>query len=165
MPTYQLVWNGTTRVAKIQNDGDTPGAGFTDLGSFDHFDDADDSLGDDQTVGTENHVLFHHVQDILLREEGIQDMSSIQILAPKAEGISAVIADDTLANAATSQITVTFDPVTTVDKRVTYSSSNPLIASVNAAGLVTAGAVDGTATITVTSKDGGFTDTIVVTVA
>lgn len=164
MPTYQVAWKASTKEAKVQNDGDAPGAGFTDIGSFDHFDDVDDELGDDGAVLTENHAIYHHVRD-LLYAAGEQNMQAITILAPRAVGISAVIGDDTLANAATSQITTTFDPVTTVDKRLTYASSNDLIAAVSASGLVTAGAVDGVATITITSKDGGFTDTIVVTVA
>lgn len=165
MPTYQVAWNATTRVAKVQNDGDAVGAGFTDIGSFDHHDDTDDELGDDGAVGSENHVYYHHVRD-LLYAEGELDMQSISILAPRAIGISAVIADDTLANEATSQITVTFDPVTTTDKRVTYSSSDETIATVDADGLVTADAVeDGEVIITVTSLDGSFTDAITVTVA
>ncbi len=164
MPTYQVAWKASTKEVKVQNDGDAVGVGFTDIGSFDHFDDADDELGNDGAVGTENHVFYHHVRD-LLYAAGVQDMQRITISAPKVVGISSVIGDDTLANAATSQITNTFDPVTAVDKRVTYSTSNPAVATVSATGLVTAGATDGTATITVTTMDGGFTDTILVTVA
>jgi hypothetical protein len=166
MPTYQVAWNATTKVAKVQNDGDAVGAGFTDIGSFDHFDDADDELGDDGGTGTENHVFYHHVRD-LLYAEGVTDMQSLSILAPVPASISAVIADDTLANSATSQITTTFDPVTTTDKRLTYSSSNEAIATVDATGLVTADdATDGVAIITVTSvADPRLTDTITVTVA
>lgn len=165
MSTFQVVWNPTTRVAKVQNDGDTPGAGFTDIGSFDHFDDPDDELGDDGAPVSENHALYHHVRD-LLYAEGEQNMQTVTIQAPKPVGISAVIGDDTLANAATSQITTTFNPVTTVDKRLTYSTSNAAVATVSATGLVTAGATDGSATITVTSvADARLTDEIVVTVA
>jgi hypothetical protein len=166
MPTYQVAWNATTRDAKVQNDGDAVGGGYTDIGSFDHFDDADDELGDDGGTGSESHVLFHHVQD-LLYAAGVENMQNITITAPKPVGISAVIADDTLANDATSQITTTFDPVTTTDKRLTYSSSNTAIATVDADGLVTADdATDVEVIITVTSvADPRLTDTITVTVA
>lgn len=165
MTTFQVAWNPTTRIAKVQNSGDALGSGFSNIGTFDHFDDADDELGNQPGTGTENHALFHHVRD-LLYAEGVEDMQRVSIQAPVPVGISAVIGDDTLANAATSQITTTFDPVTTVDKRLTYSTSNAAVATVSDSGLVTAGATDGTAVITVTSvADPRLTDEITVTVS
>ena len=55
------------------------------------------------------------------------------------------------------------EPYAALDKSVTYTSSNPAVVTVNAIGKVTAVGV-GTATVTVTTKDGGFTDTCTVTV-
>jgi hypothetical protein len=164
MPTYQVAWNATTRDAKVQNDGDAVGGGYTDIGSFDHHDDADDEQGDDGGTGTENHVYFHHVQE-LLYQEGVENMQNITITAPKPEGISSVIADDTLTVAQESQITTTFDPVTTTDKRLTYATSDATKATVSASGLVT-GVAAGAATITITSSaDTRLTDTVDVTVS
>ena len=57
-------------------------------------------------------------------------------------------------------------PVDADNPAVTWTSSAPAIASVNATGLVTANATNpGTATITVTTTDGSFTATATITVA
>lgn len=63
----------------------------------------------------------------------------------------------------TKELTATVYPTDAANKNVTWTSSNNAIATVDAAGLVTARAV-GTATITATTEDGGYTDTCVVTV-
>ena len=55
-------------------------------------------------------------------------------------------------------LTPVFDPADAADKRVTWSTSDESIATVSEDGEVTLLA-DGTATITVTTVDGGFTDT------
>lgn len=68
-----------------------------------------------------------------------------------------------LAVGATQQLTATVSPNNATNKNVTWSSSDDGVATVNASGLVTAQAV-GTATITVTTDDGGFTATTTVTV-
>ena len=54
-------------------------------------------------------------------------------------------------------------PANAADRSVTWKSSNPSVATVNGNGLVTA-VNDGTATITVKTKDGGFTQTCTITV-
>ncbi|WP_169513355.1 Ig-like domain-containing protein [Flexithrix dorotheae] len=56
----------------------------------------------------------------------------------------------------TSQLTATVNPSNASNTAVSWSSSNTSVATVNAGGLVTAVA-DGTASITVTSADRGFT--------
>ena len=68
-----------------------------------------------------------------------------------------------LAAGATDQLTATVAPADATNKNVTWSSSNPAAATVSSTGLITALAV-GSATITVTTEDGGFTDTCAVTV-
>ncbi len=72
------------------------------------------------------------------------------------------------AVAGTQQLTPTIAPTGATNKGVTYQSSNANVATVTASGLVTvvAGATTGqTATITVKTDDGGFTDTAVITVS
>ncbi|MBJ8954466.1 Ig-like domain-containing protein [Citrobacter braakii] len=72
------------------------------------------------------------------------------------------------AVAGTQQLTPTIAPAGATNKGVTYQSSNDNVATVSASGLVTvvAGATTGqTATITVKTDDGGFTDTAVITVS
>lgn len=59
----------------------------------------------------------------------------------------------------TLQLSALIDPNNATDKGVSYSSSNASIAMVDANGLVNAVA-EGTATITVTTSDGNFTDSL-----
>lgn len=68
-----------------------------------------------------------------------------------------------LAGTTTQQLTATVAPATASNQAVTYVSSAPSIATVSSTGLVTAVAT-GSATITVTTTDGSFTDTTAVTV-
>jgi transglutaminase/protease-like cytokinesis protein 3 len=63
----------------------------------------------------------------------------------------------------TGQLTVTVLPNEATNKSVTWSTSNPAIATVSSSGLVT-GISAGTATITVTTVDGNKTATCEVTV-
>jgi uncharacterized protein YjdB len=64
---------------------------------------------------------------------------------------------------ATTQITATVAPTNATNKKVTWKSSNETVATVDANGLVT-GKTKGTATITVTTEDGGKTATSAITV-
>jgi len=64
----------------------------------------------------------------------------------------------------TSQLTATVAPSNATNPAVSYSSSNTAVATVSSTGLVT-GVSAGTATITVTTADGGFTATCAVTVS
>lgn len=69
----------------------------------------------------------------------------------------------TLSVGDTETLTATIAPANATDKAVTWSSDDSTVASV-ANGVVTAEAT-GTATITVTTHDGSFTDTCAVTVS
>jgi uncharacterized protein YjdB len=69
----------------------------------------------------------------------------------------------TLAEGETHTLTATISPDNAQDKSVTWSSSEEAIAKVDQNGKVTA-VKAGTATITVTTKDGGKTATCAVTV-
>ena len=68
-----------------------------------------------------------------------------------------------MAPNATKQLTAVVYPTNAANKNVTWTSNNDAVATVDGTGLVTANAV-GTATITATTEDGGYTDTCVVTV-
>ena len=69
-----------------------------------------------------------------------------------------------MAVGATKQLTAYVMPVgEATNTAVTWTSDNTSVATVSSSGLVTAKA-NGTATITVTTADGGYTDTCVVTV-
>ena len=63
----------------------------------------------------------------------------------------------------TGALTATVTPAAATDKSVTWSSSNSAVATVSTTGVVTA-VLAGTATITVTTVDGGITATCAVTV-
>ena len=56
----------------------------------------------------------------------------------------------------TEQLTATITPDSATDKSITWSSSDPAVATVNSTGLVK-GVAAGSATITVTTVDGGLT--------
>ena len=63
----------------------------------------------------------------------------------------------------TEKLTASIEPADATDQSVSWSSDNESVATVDADGLVT-GIAEGTATVTVTTTDGGFTDTCDVTV-
>ncbi|WP_299442569.1 chondroitinase-B domain-containing protein [uncultured Aquimarina sp.] len=63
----------------------------------------------------------------------------------------------------TQQLTATISPANATNQNLTYSSNNTSVATINANGLINA-TNTGEAVITVTTEDGGFTDTTIVTV-
>ncbi|WP_431811930.1 phage major tail protein, TP901-1 family [Lysinibacillus sp. FW12] len=69
----------------------------------------------------------------------------------------------TVSEGRTESIIANVVPVNATNKSVTYTSSDEAIAIVNAQGVVT-GVAEGSATITATTVDGGFTATTAVTV-
>lgn len=71
------------------------------------------------------------------------------------------------SNSDTSQLTATVYPTTATDQSVTWTSSNTNRVTVDSTGLVSvvSGCTNGTATITCTTTDGGYTATCTVTVA
>jgi uncharacterized protein YjdB len=71
-------------------------------------------------------------------------------------GVSVSPASATLSVGGTQQLTATITPGNATNQTKNWSSSNTGVATVNSSGLVTAVA-SGTATITVTTQDGGFT--------
>lgn len=73
-------------------------------------------------------------------------------------GVSVQPSTKTLLIGSTIQLNETIEPATAENIKVTWTSDNPAVASVDAYGLVTAVAI-GTANITVTTDDGGHTAT------
>ncbi len=64
----------------------------------------------------------------------------------------------------TGQLTAIVSPTYATDQGISYATSNPSVATVNSVGLVSA-VSEGTATITVTTDDGSFTDSIEILVS
>ena len=63
----------------------------------------------------------------------------------------------------TRSLVATVAPTTAANKTVSFTTSDPLIATVSPSGVVSALAI-GAAVITVTTQDGSFTDTCNLTV-
>ena len=78
-------------------------------------------------------------------------------------GISVNPSNLNLEEGETSQLTATIAPINATDQTVSWVSSDPSIATVDANGLVTAIAV-GSTSITVTSNDGRFTASVTINV-
>jgi len=68
-----------------------------------------------------------------------------------------------ISKATSTTLSPTFIPSNATNRNVSWTSSNTSVATVNSAGLIT-GVAQGTSTITVTTQDGGFKATCVVTV-
>lgn len=171
MPMLQVSYNPTTRVALVQADNAAVPGGSTDIGSFNHPD----------PVYPDSLVLFHGVRDLLYKRkpdgtpgfwpENITDLNNVTIdlaeglvIDPVAvTGVTLTPATVEVEEGDTTQLTATVAPANATNKAVTYASSATGTATVNSSGLVT-GVAAGTATITVTTTDGAFTDTTEVTV-
>ncbi|MBR4227342.1 MAG: Ig domain-containing protein, partial [Candidatus Methanomethylophilaceae archaeon] len=92
--------------------------------------------------------------------------ADVQQIPPEPVHVTSVILNKEsidLVVGKTAFLQATVLPANATDKAVTWSSSNPAVASVDANGKVTAKSV-GTAIITVTTVDGGFTDSCTVNV-
>ena len=98
--------------------------------------------------------------------DGKSAKCSVTVNAAAPVPVTSVSLDKTsleLTEGKTAQLTATVEPNNATNKNVTWESSNTSVATVDANGLVTAVSA-GTATITVTTVDGGKTDTCTVTV-
>ncbi len=78
-------------------------------------------------------------------------------------GVSVSPVSASISEGLTQQLTATISPSNASNQTVTWSSSNSSVATVNSSGLITGISV-GTATITCTTADGGFTASCPVTV-
>ena len=81
--------------------------------------------------------------------------------------VTGVTLDDdaeTIVEGSTYTLTATVTPMDATNKNTAWTTSDPNVATVDASGVVT-GVAEGTADITVTTEDGDFTDSFVVTVS
>lgn len=77
-------------------------------------------------------------------------------------GVSLDIDNTSVAKGGTFQLTAILAPTYASNKSISWTSDHPSVATVDENGVVS-GVAKGTATITVTTEDGGFTDECVVT--
>lgn len=113
-----------------------------------------------------NDWSYQGVNDVLKKTENIPMYADGEFVFGKTPGddpvdvpVTGVSVNPTslsLKINASAQINATVSPSNATDKRISWSSSNPAIASVNASGNVI-GLTEGTATITATTTDGGYT--------
>lgn len=157
MSTYQVAYNATTKVVKVQPTGSTLGTGFTNKGTFDHDNDPDDQLGDEVS-----HVIFQHVRDLLYKA-GVLDMASVKITIPAITVTTLPVTKSLDLSLGQTQILENTVAPANARATLSYVSSDPTKATVDANGKITPKAV-GSTTVTVTANPGGATDTCVVTV-
>lgn len=163
-----------TKKVLVDPDGTALQAGYTKIGTFDH-PNPSDKLGPDV-----NHVLWHHVRDLLYKVKGavlppqggfwpdnITDMQTVEIkigTGPvRATAVALTPKTKALTVGQTQQLTANFTPANTANKAGTYVSYDATLATVSASGLVTA-VKAGTCGIQFTSTDGGFTDVATFTI-
>jgi uncharacterized protein YjdB len=103
---------------------------------------------------------------VTTQDGGFTATSSITVsnTSISVTGVSVSPATATLSVGGTQQLTATVAPSNATNKNVSWSSSNASVASVSSNGLVT-GVASGTAVVTVTTQDGGFTATSNITVS
>ena len=107
----------------------------------------------------EQKALIDNYSALEAAEARYQEVEAIE----KVSSVALDKATMSLTAGASGQLTAEIAPSTAVNKNVTWSSSNSSVATVSSSGAVTAVA-EGTATITVTTEDGGKTAACTVTV-
>lgn len=110
------------------------------------------------TLEITGHVSINDQDTIPMEFYSIDPVSSVPVT-----GVALLPADASIVKDATKKLKVIFSPENATDKAVTFASSDTSKATVDANGVVT-GVAAGSATITVTTHDGSFTDTCSVTV-
>ncbi|MEN1784458.1 MAG: Ig-like domain-containing protein [Bacteroidota bacterium] len=102
---------------------------------------------------------------VTTNDGGFTDTCAITVAsqAISVSGVSISNCITSMNQGASHNLNETVSPSNATNKGVSYSSSNTSIASVNGSGVVTANA-PGSVTITVTTNDGGYTDTCVISV-
>ena len=154
---YRINWHAATRRVLLESGSNAApaaigGTGMTNLGTFEHDNEAEESTGLNGMQGlADNHVVFHHVQDVLYKQ-GVQDMQSIKIYIDRPRSIS--IGSGTLTvvvDADSEPLNLTVTPSGATDKEVVYTSSDEAVATVNEEGVVH-GVAEGSAVITAKLK-------------
>lgn len=153
---YRINWHAATRRVLLESNASAApaaiGGAYTNLGTFEHDNEAEESTGLNGMQGlADNHVLFHHVQDVLYKQ-GIQDIQSVKIYVDRPRAIS--IGTGTLnvaVGADSAPLSVTVTPSGATDKEVVYTSSVEAVATINEQGVVH-GVAAGSAVITAKLK-------------
>ena len=83
--------------------------------------------------------------------------ASTIITVPLINVTGITVAPSSLPTGQSAEMVYMVQPATATNKSVTFTSSNPAVATVSASGRLQAGGSVGTTTITVTSVDGGYT--------
>ena len=96
-------------------------------------------------------------------ESAKTDTLTVLVVADAVTGITLPSSEMVLIVGENSKLSPTIEPYAAINKGITYESSDPSIVSVSPGGQLIALA-EGTATITVTTHDGGFTATCTLTV-
>ncbi len=117
---------------------------------------------------SENYLDITDGSDAMQVIEGLEGNGCTVTRAPQkdipATGVELSLSEAELCPGDTlTTLTATVLPVNAADKAVTWNSSKTSVATVSSGGVVTAVAA-GTATITVTTQDGSFTDTCTISV-
>lgn len=161
MTRHTVAYKASTKQALVQMYGDALPGGYADVGNYYHNGGGTDTIAPTK----DSHRMFHHVQELLYKQ-GEQNMQAVKIVFNYLTGITATAADVAmnLTTDTTEQINVTFAPTNASNRTVTYASSDPTKATVSDTGLITAVGA-GTAVITVTSEEGGWTSQVTVTVS
>ena len=94
---------------------------------------------------------------------GFTAQSTVTVVFISVTGVKISLNSISVNIGATEQLTASVEPSNAVNQNINWSSSDTSLATVDSTGLVT-GVSKGTATITVTTEEGGFTDQCTVTV-
>jgi len=100
---------------------------------------------------------------VTAQDGGFTDSCAVEVIIVPVTGITVDPASVAVDTNRTAQLTATVSPANATNKNVSWFSSDTLVATVNASGLVR-GVAHGTVVITATTEDGGFTDTSAVEV-
>ncbi len=123
---------------------------------------------DDGTTGTKT----VSIKEVVLIDQSVEDMpfnvtgADVNVTAAPV-AVTGVTIDETLSVniGQTKTPSFTVAPAEATNKTVSFTSDNPAVATVNATTGEVTGVSKGTATITVKTADGNFTDTCTVTVS
>jgi uncharacterized protein YjdB len=151
MPTKKVGWNATTRVATVLLVATALPGGSVEAGTYEH-PDPTDQLSRSQY----SHVTFHHVQELLYKFAGEQDMQTVTIVDNSrvtSTGLTVTPTSILMAVGGTAQLAPMIAPAGTDEQRVTYSSDNSEVVMVDANGVIQAYGV-GTTNVTVRTIDG-----------
>lgn len=150
MTVKKVGWNATTRTATVLLEATALPGGSVSAGTYTH-PDPTDQLGRDEY----GHVTFQHVQELLYKFAGEQDMQRVSIVdnsrvAPT--GLTVTPSSLLMAVGGSVQLVPVVAPAGADEQRVTYTTDGSLIAEPNSKGEVQAYAV-GITNITVRTLD------------